>query len=117
MSSLKRHDGVLIIDHRASPGLPAGVARAAGYDPKDCGEGGYYEVAFVICCSLPNAFVVQTRIYCRGCDRYMCEPCYAQTFLPGYKHTPFEKIVDALLSGKTTSLILPPPFTRGHNSG
>ena len=41
--------GVLMVDHRASPGLPEDVARWAGYDPKQVGEGRVYEVATLHC--------------------------------------------------------------------
>ena len=49
MGSLHKHDGYLIIDHRASPGIPADIAQAIGLDPQQCGEGKVLEVDTLFC--------------------------------------------------------------------
>jgi hypothetical protein len=46
---MARQMGYLMVDHRASPGLPEDVARWAGYDPKLAGEGKVYEVDTMSC--------------------------------------------------------------------
>jgi hypothetical protein len=65
--------GYLMVDHRASPGLPEDVARWAGYDPKLVGEGKVYETK-TLCCSHCNACVVphpdriRPRALCMECN-------------------------------------------------
>lgn len=49
MATLRRHEGFLLIDHRASPGVPEEIALAAGMDPKHCGEGKLFEAPTLTC--------------------------------------------------------------------
>lgn len=111
--------GELIIDHRASPGLPEDIARAAGYDPKLCREGKLYEVATMTCahckCSVvKNMFRTRERHFCAKCSgHYICDPCAFRASLPDYTHTPFEKVIEqhqhAALTGEGSppQLLLP----------
>lgn len=79
MSSHRRREGYLLVDHRAT------------------GEG-LYESATVTC-SHCHAVVVlnpdrtREREYCAGCDRYICDGCGAE-----YKRTrtctPFNRVLD-----------------------
>ncbi len=72
MSSLRRHEGYLIIDHSNSPGSP----RSA--DPAHVGPGMKFESATVTC-SHCHAVVIlnpdrsRPRHYCPKCDHYVCD--------------------------------------------
>jgi len=101
MSSLKRHEGYLMIDHRFSPGVPADVARSMGLDPRFMGEGKVMETATIHCghclgVVVKNPNRIRERGYCRHCDHYICDACDAQRHLPGYVHASGEKIIDVL---------------------
>lgn len=92
--------GYLTIDHRASPGLPEDVARWAGYDPKLCGEGQFFEADTRTCRHCRNAWVMnpertRARHSCFKCsNNYICDGCAYLATLPGYDHTPFDKVID-----------------------
>lgn len=95
--------GYLMVDHRASPGLPEDVARLAGYDPKQCGEGQLYEVDTLCCshcnaCVVPNVMRTRPRAKCMECDNaqghYICDGCDFIRNQPGYVHAPFKKFID-----------------------
>lgn len=80
MPSLKRLEGYLMIDHRASPGLTPELERACGLPP---GAGqGMFE-ASTYSCSHCQAIVIlnpartRERAYCSKCDRYLCDGCGA----------------------------------------
>jgi len=80
MSSLRRFEGYLLIDHRNSPGLTEEQTHAAGLPP---GAGqGLFE-APTSTCSHCQAIVVlnpnrsRERAYCAKCDRYLCDNCGA----------------------------------------
>lgn len=86
MTSNKIHEGELTIDHRASPGVPIELIRAARAAGKDVigvgGEGTLFESATITCVHC-NAIVVlnpdrsRPRNYCRRCDQYICDACAA----------------------------------------
>lgn len=112
--------GYLMVDHRASPGLPEDVARWAGYDPKQVAEGKIYEVDTLHCshCDgtcIPNVMRTRPRAKCFECDNseghYICDACDYLRNQPGYTHTPYKKIVDELhntaVMGSPSKLILP----------
>lgn len=101
MSSLKRHEGYLVVDHSASPGLTPEQARQMGYDPTHAGEGKVLEQATLTCmhCKTPylkNYFRERPREYCRKCDHYICDPCAYVASLPDYVHHTFEKVRDKI---------------------
>lgn len=107
MSSLKRHEGYIMVDNRASPGLPEDIARNAGYDPAQCGEGKLYESATLTCSHCKNAFVknpfrIRERPYCAKCDHYICDWCDAARNDPLYTHLPFDKKEDLILEAAVT---------------
>lgn len=115
--------GELIVDHRASPGLPENVARWAGYDVKRVGEGKVWETKTLCCshcnaCVVPNPERVRPRAICMECDNlgghYICDGCDFTRHEAGYVHTPHKKVVDQLLTkaarelmGSPTKLIIP----------
>lgn len=96
--------GELIIDHRASPGLPEDIARLAGYDPALCREGKIYEAETMTCShcrgtAVKNIFRTRERHYCGKCSgHYICDGCAFLATLPDYSHTPFEKKVELILT-------------------
>ncbi len=95
-----RDGGYLMVDHRASPGLPEDVARKVGYDPKFCQEGKLFEAATLTCshckCAVvKNPLRTRDRYACMKCGgHYICDGCAYQATLPDYAHTPFDKVID-----------------------
>ena len=105
--------GYLMIDHRASPGLPEEVARRTGLNPKDVGEGKLYEAATLTCshckCTVvKNPLRTREREFCLKCYHYICDLCAAAMRQPDYVHATFEAVVqgDAPL-GSPPRLLLP----------
>ncbi|WP_024516843.1 hypothetical protein [Bradyrhizobium sp. Tv2a-2] len=95
--------GYILVDHRASPGLPEDIARAAGYDPKFCGEGKVFEQDTMTCSHCKSVVVknnarTRERAKCFECDNkeghYICDGCDFIRREPGYVHTPFTKFID-----------------------
>jgi hypothetical protein len=103
-NSLRDH-GYLLIDHSASPGIPDWMARVAGYDPAQCGEGKRMDVK-TLCCAHCKVHVVpnpdrKERETCPKCaHHYICDVCAFAMTQPDYIHTPYEKTVEMTLSGK-----------------
>jgi len=114
MASLHKHDGYLMIDHRASPGIPADIAQTVGLDPKQCGEGKLLEMATLSCshcrcCVIPNPLRTRERAYCQKCDHYICDLCAAVASTAGYSHLPFDKLVDITFSNAEKGIVLGSP--------
>ena len=92
--------GYLTIDHRASPGIPADMARYLGYDPALTGEGKFYEADTLTCshCKgvvVKNPFRARERASCLKCGgHYICDGCAFMATQPDYVHTPFVKVID-----------------------
>jgi hypothetical protein len=113
-----RQMGEIVVDHRASPGLPEDVAIAAGYDPRLCREGKMYEAATLTCahckCSVvKNPFRSRERHECAKCDyHYICDICAFKASQPDYVHTPFEKVVETLIYPDLTGEGSPPQLIR-----
>jgi hypothetical protein len=113
IKSLKRHEGWLFIDHRASPGLPEHVARLAGYDPKLCREGALFETATLTCCHCGNAYAknpfrVRAREYCKPCDHYICDGCYGLSQHADYVHIPFKaRVLEPNVDYSAPRIIVP----------
>lgn len=116
-----------MIDHRFSPGLPEGVSRFCGYDPKYTGEGKLFEAASLTCshCKtgvVKNPLRTRERASCPKCGwHYICDLCAAQMHEPDYSHLPFEALVDLeqkfAQKGVTTFLGTPQELLRLHQSG
>lgn len=122
MASPFKQMGYLMVDHRASPGLPEDIARQVGYDPRLTGEGKVYEVDTLTCshCKnsvVPNIFRTRPRARCFECDakggHYICDICAFNASKPGYVHTPFEKTIENIIKqelmsmGSPSKLLLP----------
>ncbi len=93
-------EGRIIVDHRASPGLPADIARQLGRPPELSGEGKIYEQGTLTCSHCKNTvaknpYRLRPRENCPKCgNHYICDFCYKLMQHPDYVHTPFEKHVD-----------------------
>lgn len=80
MSSQRRYEGYLLIDHRNSPGLTDEQVAAAGLPP---GAGqGVFEAPTLTCSHCQTIVVLnpgrrRERAYCPSCDRYLCDACGA----------------------------------------
>ena len=93
-------EGYLMIDHRASPGLPEDLARWLGLDPKQSGEGKLLESATLTCshCKVvvvKNPLRTRERANCAKCgNHYICDLCHAEMQKPGYSHLIFENLIE-----------------------
>ena len=77
-TSLKRHEGYMMIDNRNSPGVPDEVLVKQGLPP---GAGqGLYESATYTCSHCQSVIVMEPkrtrpRAYCGKCDQRICDAC------------------------------------------
>ncbi len=90
----RAREGELMIDHRASPGLPAGFYRSIGLEGLDCPEGSLAEAATITCAHCNTVVIMnpdrsRARGHCHKCDAYVCDnpACHRDC-------TPFSKILD-----------------------
>jgi hypothetical protein len=99
-------EGELVIDHRASPGLPPQMAQAIGLPAQYLGEGRMYEAAVLYChhCGVPqikNLNRTRPRYSCAACGiKYVCDVCASAASQPGYVHRSLEEISDMIRSGR-----------------
>ena len=94
-------EGWLMVDHRASPGLPTNFYHGLptqwqGLTPP---EGKMAESAVLTChhCQQPylrNLWRTRERGHCFKCDGYICDLCMEDSRRPDYVHTPFEKKIN-----------------------
>jgi hypothetical protein len=97
---MSQREGYLYIDHRASPGIPEELAIKLNLDPQRVKGGQIFESATLRCCHctvqvIKNPLRTRERYNCMKCGgKYLCDGCAAESRLPGYDHTPFEKKVD-----------------------
>jgi hypothetical protein len=109
---MAKPEGEIFIDHRASPGLPANVARHLGYDPVQVAEGTLFEAATIMCehCHrivVRNPLRERERAFCMQCGgAYICDLCDDERRKPDYVHMPFRKIVDMVASGEAAVVSL-----------
>lgn len=109
-----RQYGELIVDHRASPGLPEDIARQAGYDPTLCREGKMYEAATMHCCECQGVVVknpkrTRDRHSC-SCGNYICDMCAFKLSMPDAVHKPLAQLYDEAqrpVNGTPVTLIIP----------
>ena len=100
MSLLKKsHDGEIMVDHRASPGIPADMARRLGYDPQQVKEGALFEAATMGCSHCGTIVVMnplrkRERAYCPQCNRYICDWCEQARHQPDYVHRTIRQIAE-----------------------
>lgn len=93
MASLNRYDGVLITDHRASPGLNGRYPGEKLVEERTlwCHHCGTPQLA--------NPDRSRPREYCRYCDAYICDGCASVAAKPDYKHRSFSELKDMISSG------------------
>lgn len=98
--------GYLLVDHRASPGLPEDIAIKSGYDPKLTKEGKLFEADTLTCshCKvvvIKNPMRTRERGKCPKCGyHYICDLCDFAMHQPDYSHLPYEQVIDLTLEGK-----------------
>ena len=116
-----QREGYLLIDHRASPGLPEDIALMTGLDPALVKEGKMFEAGTLTCAHckttmVKNLFRTRERYNCPKCShKYICDYCAADMRAPDYDHKPFEKKVDitkeldarGMLLGTPPKLLMP----------
>src|SRR6266536_2801528 len=100
-----KHEGYLLIDHRASPGLPEDVARRNGLDPRRTGEGKVFEAATLTCAHCKTVVIInpgrtRERAHCFRCSAYICDNCSLAAQQAGYEHRSWNEVVDSILKEK-----------------
>lgn len=109
MRSKKRHEGYMLIDHRASPGLQPGQGRIPGLpEPLVVPGGKFVEMAIVMCnhCQMEimlNPKRTRARGYCPGCDHYICDRCDGVR-AAGQSCVPIKKIFDDIMEEDARNL-------------
>ena len=87
MKSLRRHEGYLMIDHRATcenvPGTNTGFVEVATYTCSHC------QTVVVI-----NPLRNRARAYCPKCDHMICDLCGAKRAANGGECKTFQQVVD-----------------------
>ena len=78
MLTRRSREGELMIDHRASPGLPADFYHRIGLAGMPAPGGALTELPTMTCCHcnavvILNAARTRPRGYCRKCDDYVCD--------------------------------------------
>lgn len=118
MSSLRRHEGYLLIDNRDSPGVSDELMQSMGVDmPKGAGKG-LFEAPTLTCSHCQVVVVLEPRRtrargYCPKCDHYVCDRCEAVRVATGGACKPFKQIIDeaqetaALQEQSGSSIIIP----------
>lgn len=96
MSSLRRHEGYLFIDHTQCEGVTESLVMASGKQAQVVGAGQLYESATVTCSHCNRVVILnpertRPRGYCRKCDHYVCDNPACNS-----KCTPFEEIIEQL---------------------
>lgn len=105
MSSINRNDGYMLIDHRASPGVPDELLQQAGL-PVAAGRG-LFEVSTMHCphCGahvMKNPERVRPREYCKTCNHYICDHCHQARAQADYVHRTFDELTELVQSGRYT---------------
>jgi len=101
----KSNDGELVLDLRASPGIPAELAPKLGYAPQQVREGAVFEAATLGCphcgsCVVLNPLRTRERAHCFKCDAYICDGCAILMSQPDYVHSTIKELKDLVGSGK-----------------
>lgn len=97
MSSLRRHEGYLLVDHSASPGLTPEQERAMGM-PEGAGRG-VFEAPIYTCSHCEAGVVVnplrtRDRSYCPKCDHIICDRCEAIRVASGGECKTFKQVIE-----------------------
>lgn len=121
MSSLRHHEGYILIDHRDSPGVDA--VNINQVDTPIVGPGATYESATYTCSHCHRIVVInpkrtRERPYCARCDHRICDQCdgvrnnSVVTCLP--MNAILDKaLADALKQEQTDKSTIPSPLILG----
>lgn len=93
------HEGYLMVDHRASPGLSPEEALKLGYHPSQVSEGQFFESKTNHCshCGtvvIMNPMRTRERAFCQSCNKYICDNCGVAQRLPDYTHKTYKQQLD-----------------------
>ena len=84
MKTKRSQEGVVLIDHRNSPGISNEFIRANGLEgvAPAVGAGQVYESALLVCSHCGTDVILnpdrsRDRGWCMTCDKYLCDPCTA----------------------------------------
>lgn len=102
--SLRAHEGVLLLDHRNSPGLSDADMEAMGM-PAGAGKG-VFECPSYTCSHCQTVVFMnpnrqRERAYCRGCEHLICDRCGAAK-AAGAPCKTFKQVVDEILAQAET---------------
>lgn len=107
-------EGEILIDHRASPGLPPEVAEWADLPPEAVQGGHVFESPIITCGHCQDTVVLRPdrtreRGWCPHCDHYICDACTAHLHLT-LRCRPIQQQLDevyeAIERGNGTLLLL-----------
>lgn len=98
-------EGELLIDHRASPGIPADQARRMGLDPDKVGEGRIFEAPTLGCVHCGTHVIInpnrqRARPHCFQCNAYICDACDIARQHPDYAHRTVRELQELITSGR-----------------
>ena len=101
MNSRRRHEGYLIIDHRAGMGLTDEEAHQFGAPP--VGHGKMMELPTITCRHCQKVVIInpsrtRERAYCPKCDHYICDWCEAERVALGGECKLFDRLADNVLN-------------------
>jgi hypothetical protein len=100
MTSLRSHEGELLLDHSDSPGISDEDAVLAGL-PIGAGRRRFEAPTYT--CSHCQYVVIlnpkrnRDRAYCRGCDHLLCDACGAERARTGVCRT-FKQLIDETIN-------------------
>ena len=102
ISNKQLHEGYLMLDHRASPGLTPEEAVSLGYDISASGEK-LYEAKTNHCSHCATVVIMnpnrtRERAYCQACSKYICDNCGIAMRLPDYVHKTYKQQIDESLT-------------------
>lgn len=96
-TSKRKFEGLLVIDHRESPGLTPEQVQGRG---PAVGKGQLLETPTYNCVHCQRVVVMnplrtRARIFCQKCDDYICDDCEAMRVLnPDILHRSFTQIME-----------------------
>jgi hypothetical protein len=108
MKSLRQNEGVILLDHRNSPGVPDAVMQKFDL-PAGSGKGVFEAPTYT--CSHCQSIVVMNpnrqreRGYCRGCDHNICDTCWGAR-ANGAKCKTFKQVIDEILENAEKQIII-----------
>lgn len=103
MSSLRSHEGYLLIDHRNSPGVPEAIMIAQGLPANAGRKDATFEAATYTCADCQAIVVIEPkrtrpRGYCPKCNHRLCDRCETVRVQSGGVCNNFQNMVDRELN-------------------